>query len=110
MFFKAVSAMYLMKEVQPLCWISHRFGGLSVVECGWFARSGHGLNEQAFCRGVSADFLAPDTSAQGMSRILIFGGRSSKGSVDNVHTFHLGLPRTAAGLPRIPHVSATSQQ
>ena len=29
--------------------------------------------------------------------------------VDNVHTFHLGLPRTTVGLPRIPHVSATSQ-
>jgi hypothetical protein len=32
-----------------------------------------------------------------------------KGSVDNVHTYHLGLPRSAAGLPRILHVSAASQ-
>ena len=33
-----------------------------------------------------------------------------KRSVNNVHAFHLRLGRTAAGLARIPHVSATSQQ
>ncbi|MFP3802380.1 hypothetical protein, partial [Paraburkholderia sp. SIMBA_027] len=33
-----------------------------------------------------------------------------KRSVDNVHTFGPGLARTPAGLARIPHVSATSQQ
>ncbi|AFR28817.1 hypothetical protein ARUE_c19110 [Arthrobacter sp. Rue61a] len=27
--------------------------------------------------------------------------------VDNVHTLHLGLPSAAAGLARIPYVSAT---
>ncbi|MBP2266150.1 hypothetical protein J3A64_001614 [Pseudarthrobacter sp. PvP004] len=32
-----------------------------------------------------------------------------KRSVDNVHTFRAGLARTAAGLARIPYVSATSQ-
>jgi len=32
-----------------------------------------------------------------------------KGSVDSVHTFHLGLARSVAGLARIPHVSGTSQ-
>lgn len=32
-----------------------------------------------------------------------------KRSVDNVHTFRPGLGRTAVGLARIPHVSATSQ-
>ncbi|MET4622908.1 hypothetical protein ABIE18_004388 [Arthrobacter sp. 2762] len=31
-----------------------------------------------------------------------------KRSVDNVHTFHLGLARTPIGLARIPHVFATS--
>lgn len=30
--------------------------------------------------------------------------------VDIVHTFRPGLARTTAGLARIPHVSATSQQ
>ncbi|MFK0004849.1 hypothetical protein [Paenarthrobacter sp. NPDC090522] len=30
--------------------------------------------------------------------------------MDNVHTFRFGLARTAAGLPRIPQVSATPQQ
>lgn len=30
-------------------------------------------------------------------------------SGDNVHPFHHGLPRSSAGLPRIPEVSATSQ-
>ena len=34
---------------------------------------------------------------------------AQKESVDNVHTFHLGLPRSAAGLAWIPHVSPTSQ-
>ncbi|VXB50429.1 hypothetical protein ARTHRO9V_160093 [Arthrobacter sp. 9V] len=29
--------------------------------------------------------------------------------VDNVHTFHRGLPRSAIESARIPHVSATSQ-
>lgn len=33
-----------------------------------------------------------------------------KRDVDNVHTFRPGLARTRAGLARIPHVSATSQQ
>ncbi len=35
--------------------------------------------------------------------------RGQKGRVDSVHTFRLGLARTATGLPRIPHVSASPQ-
>ena len=37
------------------------------------------------------------------------GRHQAKKSVDNVHTSRPGLPRTTAGLARIPHVSATSQ-
>ncbi|BCW05848.1 hypothetical protein NtRootA1_19860 [Arthrobacter sp. NtRootA1] len=37
-------------------------------------------------------------------------GSMEKEGVHNVHTFRLGLPRTSAGLARIPQVSATSQQ
>jgi hypothetical protein len=40
-----------------------------------------------------------------MSRVVV----RAKVTVDNVHTFHFGLPCTAAGLARIPHVSGTPQ-
>lgn len=70
-----------------------------------------GASQYANCRSDrSADFLAQATSERrdastGPFRCSIEQQRS----VDNVHTFHLGLVRTPIGLARIPHVSATSQ-
>ncbi len=51
--------------------------------------------------------LSLDRSCRATASRVVATGQ--KRSVDNVHTFRLGLTGTAAGLARIPHVSATAQ-
>ena len=81
--------------------------GLILTEA---SRGSRGTVQQENCRGGRAGFLAHAINAQGRVKWPVFRcSIKQKRSVDNVHTFQLGLPRTTAGLARIPHVSEGSQ-
>jgi hypothetical protein len=68
------------------------------------------MKDSCLCLGCEVPVrLANNAGFDAPSSRVAMSGWQKRERADNVHTFHLGLPRTATGLARIPHVSGTSQ-